>query len=141
MRLLLFWILLALTVALHVIGHALLLRRVAGSEAWQRRSRVVLLLIGMAWWMLLIHLGAISLWALFYWRMGFLPDWGTAFYFSGVTYTTTGYGDVVPTGSWRFFAPMQALLGIMMCSLSTGLFFAVVNRLYVQRISHHTKEA
>jgi hypothetical protein len=140
MRLLVFWILLALTVALHVAGHALLLRRLVGSGAWQRGSNVVFLLVGMAWWMLLIHLAAIALWGLFYWWLGFLPDLGTAFYFSGVTYTTTGYGDIVLPEPWRLFGPVQALVGILMCSLSTGLFFTVVNRLYMQRTGNTEKE-
>jgi len=33
-----------------------------------------------------------------------LPDFLTAFYFSIVTYTTVGYGDVVLTAEWRLLA-------------------------------------
>ena len=50
---------------------------------------------GLPGWMVLLHLTEIYVWAGFYlWRDAF-SDLGTAFYFSAVTYTTTGYGDLV----------------------------------------------
>jgi voltage-gated potassium channel Kch len=58
-----------------------------------------------------------------------LPNIETALYFSAVTYTTTGYGDVVLPQGWRLQGGVEALTGILMCGWSTGFFFAVVNRL------------
>ena len=58
-----------------------------------------------------------------------MPDLQTAMYFSAVTYTTTGYGDVVLPESWRLIGAVEALTGILMCGWSTGFFFAVVTRL------------
>jgi hypothetical protein len=63
----------------------------------------------------------------YYWR-GFLPDAESAFYFSGVTYTSVGYGDLVLTKPWRLFAPLESSTAILMYGLSTGLFFAIVSR-------------
>lgn len=51
-------------------------------------------------------------------------------YFSAVTYTTTGYGDLVLPQDWRLVGAIEALTGILMCGLSTGSFFAVVSRLF-----------
>jgi len=51
-------------------------------------------------------------------------------YFSAVTYTTTGYGDLVLDEGWRLLGAVEALTGILMCGWSTGFFFAVVNRVY-----------
>jgi len=39
-----------------------------------------------------------------------------------------GYGDLVLTKPWRMLAPLEAMTGILMCGLSTGLFFALVSR-------------
>jgi hypothetical protein len=50
------------------------------------------------------------------------------FYFSGVTYTTVGNGDLSLPKPWRMLAPLEAMTGILVCGLSTGLFFAVVSR-------------
>jgi Ion channel. len=82
--------------------------------------------------MILLHLLAISIWGAFYVWQGCLPDLETAFYFSGVTYATIGYGDVVLAKPWRQFGLMEGLTGILMCGLSTGLFFAMVNHIYQQ---------
>ena len=38
-----------------------------------------------------------------------MPDLPTAFYFSIVTYTTTGYGDVVLPPEWRMVGGVEAL--------------------------------
>ena len=86
------------------------------------------LLLWVAWRLLLLHLAEISVWALFYWWQKCLPDAESSFYFSGVTYTTLGYGDLVLPKEWRLLGPVEGLTGILMCGLSTGFFFAVLSR-------------
>ncbi len=61
------------------------------------------LLVWVAWWLLVLHLAAISVWALFFWYQQCLPDAESSFYFSGVTYSTLGYGDLVLPKEWRLF--------------------------------------
>ena len=123
-------LLVVVTVAIHAAGFAVLLRTMMRSHALDKAGfrPVTLLVIGLTCWLILVHLTEISVWGLVYFQQGCLPDIESAFYFSGVTYTTVGYGDVVLPGPWRMFAPLEALTGILMCGLSTGLFFAVVNR-------------
>ena len=84
----------------------------------------------MIWWLILLHLAEISIWGLFYLWRGCLPNAEAAFYFSGVTYTTLGYGDVVLAKPWRLLAPIEGLMGVLMCGLSTGYFFVVVSRIH-----------
>jgi hypothetical protein len=55
-------------------------------------------------------------------------DAESALYFSGVTYTSLGYGDLMLPKPWRMAASLETLTGILMCGLSTGLFFAIVMR-------------
>ena len=55
-----------------------------------------------------------------------MPDLQSAFYFSAVTYTTTGYGDLVLPTEFRLAGGVEALTGILMCGWSTGFFFAIV---------------
>ncbi len=59
-----------------------------------------------------------------------MPTAETAFYFSGVTYTTLGYGDLVLARPWRLLAPMEGLMGVLMCGVSTGYFFVILSRLH-----------
>jgi hypothetical protein len=122
--------LVVLTVAMHALGLDALLRFIMRSRALGRSGfRVVTgMVIALTCWLVLIHLAEITLWGLFYVWRGCLPDAESAIYFSAVTYTTVGYGDLVLPRPWRMFAPLEALTGILMCGLSTGLFFAIVNR-------------
>ena len=122
--------LVVVTVAMHVIGLDVLLRAMMWSRALDRSGFwfVTRFVIGLSCWLILIHLAEISFWGLFYFSWGCLPDAETAFYFSGVTYTSTGYGDVVLARPWRMLAPIETLTGTLMCGLSTGLFFVFVLR-------------
>ena len=80
-----------------------------------------------------LHLVEISIWALFYLWRGCMPNAEAAFYFSGVTYTTVGYGDMVLMKPWRMLGPIESLMGVLMCGLSTGYFFVVVSRIHQSR--------
>ena len=52
-------------------------------------------MLRMIWWLVLLHLAEISIGGCFHLWRGCLPSAEAAFYFSGATYTTLGYGDVV----------------------------------------------
>lgn len=42
------------------------------------------------------------------------PVWSTALYFSAETFTSLGYGDVVPQGALRALAGVEALNGLLL---------------------------
>ena len=88
------------------------------------------LFIRLAGWIILLHLIEITTWALFYVWKDAMADLPSALYFSAVTYTTTGYGDLVLPQEWRLVGAIEALTGILMCGWSTGFFFAVVSRMF-----------
>ena len=123
--------LMAVCVAMHTAGVTCALR-------WLRRraqpaARLWLgtcLLIGLAAWIILLHLVEITTWGLCYAWTGAMNGIQQALYFSAVTYTTTGYGDLILPEEWRLVGAVEALTGILMCGLSTGFFFAVLSRLY-----------
>lgn len=130
-------LLVAITVAVHALGLAALLNAV-----WRQETRlpssfwpVTWLLIKVTWALILIHLIEIAVWALFYLWAECLPDAESAFYFSGVTYATVGYGDLVLPAPWRMLGPVEGLTGILMCGLSTGFFFAFFARLLGARFT------
>ena len=132
-RLLVAYSVMALCVTIHAGGLAWAIRRLRRSELPTRFWPSIGLFIVVAVWIVLLHLGEILAWAVVYTAGGALPDLTTAFYFSAVTYTTTGYGDIVLPHAWRFGSGVEALTGILMCGWSTGFFFAIVNRLYQQQ--------
>jgi hypothetical protein len=70
----------------------------------------------------------IAVWAILYRLIDAVPDWETATYFSGVTFTSLGYGDVVLDGRARLLAPLQAANGLMMFGMTSAVFMAAVQR-------------
>jgi hypothetical protein len=126
------FVLVAITVVVHVVGLALLLKAVIKTQPGipTRFWPIIGLLVHLTWWLILIHLIEISVWGMFYYSKGCLPDAESSFYFSGVTYATIGYGDVVLSKPWQLFGPVEGLTGILMCGLSASIFFAVISRIY-----------
>ena len=129
-KLLLSWALMAVCVVIHASG-------VTSAMGWVRQHpqgapqfwRWTGLFVRLAGWMILLHLLEIAVWAFVYVWQGAMPDLQSSLYFSSVTYTTTGYGDLVLPIAWRLEGGVEALTGILMCGWSTGFFFAVLSRM------------
>jgi hypothetical protein len=134
-KLLISFLLMACCVGIHAAGVMSALRVFDRSSVLvdPRLWRPTWLLVRVASWLILLHLLEISLWALLYTWGHAMPNAHDAFYFSSVTYTTTGYGDLVLPEQWRLIGGVEALTGILMCGWSTGFFFAIVSRMHGSR--------
>jgi hypothetical protein len=128
--------LVAITVLIHAAGLGILLSQLLRStvRSETRFWPITWLLIRIAWWLILIHVVEIAVWALFFWWQKCFPDAESSFYFSGVTYTTLGYGDLLLPKEWWMFGPLEALTGSLMVGLSIAFFFAVLSRKFLQRV-------
>jgi hypothetical protein len=127
--------LVAITVVIHALGTTYLVRSLAVrflDERGHWRSRYVLrALTATAIVLVLLHALEIALWAGVYTALvpaGELADLETAVYFSFVTFTTLGYGDITLSEGWRLLSGIQALNGILLVGWSTALMFAVVQK-------------
>lgn len=79
--------------------------------------------------MLILMLGnllQIIAWAYLYIYLGEFSAFNDAFYFSGVTFTSLGYGDITLSETHRGLSPIQAANGLMMFGVSTAILFAVI---------------
>jgi voltage-gated potassium channel Kch len=72
----------------------------------------------------------VALWAIFYDAQDALPGFEESLYFSAVTFTTVGYGDIVLGSEWRQLATFEAMNGWITFGWATALIMAVVQRLY-----------
>ena len=128
--------LVAITVIIHAMGLGMVLSHVLRSSARPdtRFWPIAWLLTRIAWFLIVIHFIEIAVWALFFWWYKCLPDLESSFYFSGVTYATIGYGDLVLPQEWRLYGPVEGLTGILMCGLSTAFFFVIVSKNILQRM-------
>jgi hypothetical protein len=121
--------LMALSVVIHASGVTWSLEGLIRRTSLDRRFwPLTWMCIRLAALMIVCHLIEIAAWASVYSWRGAMPDLQSAFYFSAVTYTTTGYGDLVLPAAWRLVGAVEALTGILMCGWSTGFFFAVLSR-------------
>jgi hypothetical protein len=77
------------------------------------------------------------IWAYVYLDVGAIEQVETALYFSMVTFTTLGYGDVTLLPDWRLLASFEAANGIMMFGWTTALIAAVIQRLAPDRHRGH----
>ena len=89
--------------------------------------RALAVLIG-AKLVVLALLGYILMWALLFTGLGLLPDLETSFYFSGITFTSVGYGDVMLPTCWRLLSVGLAVNGLLMAGWSTALLVYIVQR-------------
>lgn len=133
-QLLIAWCLLASNVVIHAYGVTFLLGWVRRQDTIAQKPRFwPWLFVRLAGGIVLLHVIEITLWAWAFALGNAMADIQAALYFSAVTYTTTGYGDLVLPEDWRLVGAVEALTGILMCGWSTGFFFAVVSRMFSGR--------
>ena len=73
------------------------------------------------------------LWAGLYVLVDALPTMSEALYFSLVTFTTLGYGDITLHEPWRMLAAFQAATGILMFGWTTAIIVSVAHRVFLHR--------
>lgn len=89
-----------------------------------------------------LHVVEIVLWALTYLAIlpsGELGSLEEAVYFSFVTFTTLGYGDITLSEGRRLLSGIEALNGILLVGWTTAMLFAVVNYIWQSRLTPGSK--
>jgi Ion channel len=121
------------TVSIH-FGGLLILMRALRSRGHQFRAQesvvgqgalVLSIVIGI----FAIHTIEIWLYALMFNVIGAIDDFETALYFSTVTFTSLGYGDITLDKTWRLFAAIEAANGLILFAWSTAFLLSVTSRL------------
>ena len=124
----------ALTVVIHTLGIITLIRFLT---SWMPRRRPAESYLGMVEVLVVtvlavffLHTLEIWCWALFYLWVGEFAELERALYFSTVTFSTLGYGDITLQDRWQLLSSFEAANGIILFGVSTGLVFAIIQRLY-----------
>jgi voltage-gated potassium channel Kch len=143
-QLLLAFILTGVTVLVHSAGIVYAVLPLAG--IWEKKGASrkiaipVMSLTRLVSGLLILHLIEMTIWAIAFTALGVLSNFETSLYFSLKSYTTVGYGDVLPSSEWRLVGPIEAAVGVLMLGLSTGFIVAAVQRIYQTRHEQHTAE-
>lgn len=83
-----------------------------------------------------VHLIQIALWTVALLLSGEIATFETAFYYSAENYTALGYGDIILSERWRLLGPLEAIDGLLLFGLSTGVMFAVMSRIVANHLHH-----
>ena len=137
--------LVVVTVIIHAAGTTAWLRvlgrRYANADGVIFPRKTLQALIGTVLLLLLLHTLEIIVWAAAYFVLlpaGELASLEEAVYFSFVTFTTLGYGDITLSEPWRLLSGIEALNGIMLAGWTTAMLFAVVQRTW-QGMAHRIR--
>lgn len=137
-------ILIATMVFIHGVGTLVLLRWIVLYKPfWERHGGLMVHTLSLSWilgFLVSLHLLEVGVFAFYYYIRGVLPDLETSAYFSLLTYTTVGYGDVVISKEWRLMGTSEALVGILMTAWSTALLISVVNAVHLKTIESWKKQ-
>jgi Ion channel len=101
-----------------------------------RRSRVVAVVTVVLGLFAILTI-EVWLWATCYLVVGAFNDLETALYFSTVTFSTLGFGDVLPASGWRLLSALEAVNGFLVIGWSTAYLVAASTRVGPFRSGEH----
>lgn len=115
-----------------------LFRRRDNLERTASSRHIAFLIIMLFAGVMFLHVIQTSLWAVFYYARNLFSDFETSLYFSMVSFTTIGYGDVLLPRRWRLLGVVEGFSGVLLCGVSTAFIFAVVNAIFKARLRQRT---
>ena len=137
---------LAATTAIHYEAMLVLAHRVHGDRNRLRRALPLAIIALVA-----AHVAEIAVYALVFWfsdrilHLGSLRSVGSMglpsfFYFAAETYSSLGYGDIIPTASMRLIASVEPLNGLLLLSWSGAFLYATVHSIGAEIVAPRAAE-
>ncbi len=131
----------SLTVLLHTVGLVALTRTMNGVVHWFRLHRhdfgksvaMVTTVLGL----FLLHTVEIWIWAGPFFASKAVVPFQDALYYSTVTFSTVGYGDVIIDPRWRLLASLEAINGFILIGWSTAYLVSASTRHGPFRLGEH----
>jgi hypothetical protein len=84
-----------------------------------------------------VHTVEVWIWAFAHLMTGVVSSLEDAVYFSTVTFSTLGYGDITPPPGWRVFAALESMNGFILIGWSIAYLVAASTRHGPFRIGEH----
>ena len=121
------------TTATHAVGMMLSLntiQRYREDLNKHPKSTRILRVSGVVLLLFLVSVVEVLIWAITYLALNAIQGLEQALYFSMVTFTTLGYGDVVLAEQWRLLSSFEAANGIIMFGWTIAIVGNSVQRIY-----------
>lgn len=104
-----------------------------------RPKMVLLVMLSSMWAVLTITLGVWA-WALVYDFIDVFPTLEESLYFSIVTYTTLGYGDVILPHEWRILSGMTSANGFLNFGLITAILIEALRQVRLNQVAKRRED-
>lgn len=122
-----------MTVIIQIAGFTILIgimrrraARIAGfAHVMQQMGVILAVVMGL----FAMHALQITLYALLYLGLGEFSAFEPALYFSTITFTTVGYGEIYLESGWRIISAIQSANGFLVLGWSTVFLISVLSRL------------
>ena len=102
------------------------LHRIGAAATFELNRKGLILLLGIAvLGLIAIHTVSAWAWAAVYLTVGEFTEVSRALYFSVVTSTTLGYGDITLSERWQLLASFEAMGGLVLFGASTAFLLGV----------------
>ena len=119
------------TTAIHAGGMVLAMSVLRAHSSRHRLKHTrVYWVCGIVLLMFIVSLLEVLVWAVAYLALNAIDGFEKALYFSMVTFTTLGYGEIVLDERWRLLAASEAGNGIIMFGWTTAIVITAVQRIY-----------
>ena len=119
------------TTAIHAGGMVLAMSVLRAHSSRHRLKHTrVYWVCGIVLLMFIVSLLEVLVWAVAYLALNAIDGFEKALYFSMVTFTTLGYGEIVLDERWRLLASSEAGNGIILFGWTTAIVIAAVQRIY-----------
>lgn len=76
-----------------------------------------------------IHVIEAWIWAVLYYLLGEFENLQNALYFSVVTLTTLGYGDITLSNKWQLLSAFEAMGGLLLFGFTTAFLISFIQSL------------
>jgi hypothetical protein len=117
------------TIFIHVAGLLAISRATAAANANHKwRFKRVLLLTAVVFGLFATVGLEIWLSAFIYWVLRVADNFEAALYLSTITFSTVGYGDIIPAAQWRLVAALEGITGFLIIGWSTAYLVTASTR-------------
>jgi Ion channel len=134
-------VLISITVITHTFGLIALSRIMVQIVHWARLHRhglgKTLAMVATVFGLFMIHTVEVWTWAGAYLVLHAVSNFPDALYFSTVTFSTVGYGDITLSTQWRLFASLEGVSGFLLIGWSTAYLVAASTRYGPFRLGEH----
>jgi len=101
---------------------------------------IVKILIATGAFLLVLHFFESLIWAIAYYSLPGITEFDTlekAIYFSLVTFTTLGYGDITISSDYRILSGLEAINGVLLLGWSTTMMLTIMQHFWDQIEKHN----